>query len=172
MRNQNIGMQNLHSELQAQKLQNEKLAEEMIQAKKSYDEQFQQHGKMQIIVSDWLSEMKTIYMQQLEVLSNQNAQFITSNQLLENQVDTLQTVKQQIQTLSEDTGSLEINGVFLNTSEYAIQQEEMLQIGNLIWNDIKSRISSALAKPWDALANKEHNDQIMFMTEELAELKK
>ena len=111
-------------------------------------------------------------MQQLETLSEQNASLITTNQLLHNQILTLQIVKEQIQALSEEDDQIDIDIVFLNTSDYELLKIELLEIGSMIWENIQTKISSILSKPWEALANKDHNDQVLFLTEENETLKK
>ena len=96
----------------------------------------------------------------LECQSKKNASLITTNQLLNKQVLALQTIKEQIQALSEEEDQIDIDGVFLNTFDYEVLKTELLEIGSMIWKDIQNIINSVLSKPWEALSNKDTNDQL------------
>lgn len=119
-------------------------------------------GSLEDDVKMWVNEIKEQFQEELTTLSNNNAELITTNELLMQQVAAMEGFKQQLTDVAEGQLHIDLEGVFLNTSEYSILHREMVNTGNQIWKDIKGRTQKIIDRPWEALGQKVFQSRLEF----------
>lgn len=88
--------------------------------------------KYDLIISGWLTEIKVAYSAELQELTQKNAELMTDNELLLQQVTALRKVKEQLKALGEDDEEINVDGVFITTQQLDVMKNELKETGNLI----------------------------------------
>lgn len=139
----------------------------MREARILYEQKISQREKIEDVIHQWLQKIKQSYSSELKVLAAKNAELITNNEILVQQVSALAKIKDKLKDLQDDDDELDLDNVFISSNSLEMIKDDLLQTRNLIWDGIKDRILAVISKPWEAVAKKEHKDHILLLQERL-----
>lgn len=70
----------------------------------------------------------------------------------------------------DDDDYLNVEGIFMLSDNVEAMKTDLFHTGNLIWDGIKTRITNVLFRPWEAFANKEHQQEMDIMQGKVQDL--
>ena len=163
-------VQELEDKIQSQQDEVVALKEKHVSEIQELHQKIKARADMEAMLQDWLTKIRLAFSGELEDLTMKNSKIVSSNEILIRQVTVLKQVQDQLRNMVDEE-ELEVDGVFMSTTDIEMMKSELMQTGNLIWDGIKERIDKVLTRPWEAFADKEHKEEVANLREEIMFLK-
>ena len=109
------------------------------------------------IVKQWIEEDKIRFVQELNILAENNIVLQTSCEVLQERLRILSSVEQQLKaSVTED---IEVDGIFISNDLFNSMMQDVVTAGQSMWEVIQQRLVSVIQRPYQMFNIKENTDE-------------
>ena len=112
-----------------------------------YEEKISQKNKTKTMVEGWLQNIREVYSNELDTLASKNAEMMTNNEILMQQISALRKIKDKLKELQGEEDKLNLDNVVITSDSIEDIKADLIHTGNLIWSGIKHKIDNVLRIP-------------------------